>query len=94
MSLGQTTSAPASTCETAVRDEQLERRVVVDLVAAEHAAVAVRGVLAEADVGQEQQLGKARPERTERLLDDPLGDPGARALVVLLLRDAEEDAPP
>ena len=39
--------------------EQLERGVVVDLLAAQDAAVAVRGVLAEADVGEQQQLGEA-----------------------------------
>ena len=71
--------------------EQLERGVVVDLLAAQHAAVAVRGVLAEADVGEQEQLGEARPQRTERLLDDPVGDPGTRAVVVLLLGDAEQD---
>ncbi len=91
MSLGQTASAPASTCETAVRAMQLERRVVVDLAAVEDAAVTVRRVLAQADVGEEQQLGEARPQRAQRLLDDPVAGPRARALVVLLLGDAEED---
>ena len=34
--------------------------------------MAVRGVLAEADVGEQQQLGEARPQRAQRLLDDPV----------------------
>ena len=38
--------------------EQLERDVVVDLaVVAQHAAVAVRGVLAQAHVGDHEQVG-------------------------------------
>ena len=71
--------------------EQLERRVVVDLSVVDHAAVAVRRVFAQADVGDQQQLRKARPQRAERLLDDAVVDPGAGALVVLLLRDPEQD---
>ena len=35
--------------------------------------------------------GKRGPQRAQRLLDDPVGDPRARALVVLLLRDPEQD---
>src|SRR5581483_7135925 len=70
--------------------DQLERGVVVDLAACEDAAVPVRGVLAEADVGEQEELREARPERPERPLDDAVVDPGARALVVLRLRDAEE----
>ena len=42
--------------------EQLERLVVVDdAVGAQDAAVAVRGVLAQAEVGEDQQVGIARP---------------------------------
>ena len=91
MSLGATTSAPASTCETAVRAISSMRRVVVDLVPSQDAAVPVRRVLAEAHVGHQQQLREARPQRAQRLLDDAVLDPRARALVVLLLGDAEED---
>ena len=94
MSLGQTTSAPASTCETAVRTSSSSDASLSTSSPRSDAAVAVGGVLAEADVGQQQQLGEARPERAQRLLDDPVGDPGARALVVLLLGDAEEDDRP
>ena len=51
----------------------------------------VRGVLAEADVG-EQQLGEARPERAECLLDKFIRDQmSTGAVVVLLLRDPEQD---
>ena len=51
----------------------------------------VRRVLAQADVGQQQQLGKARPQLAQRLLHDAVVDPRAGALVVLLLGDPEED---
>ncbi len=71
--------------------EQLERLVVVDLAVADHAAVTVRGVLAEADVRDQHEPGQLGPQRPERALDDPVVDPGARALVVLLLGHAEEE---
>ena len=71
--------------------EQLERLVVRDLAVADHAAVAVRGVLAEADVGDEDELRVLGAHRPQRPLDDPVLVPGARALVVLLLGHAEEE---
>ncbi len=48
--------------------QQLERRVVRDLAVLEHAAVAVAGVLAEADVGDQHELGvpRARSARSAR----------------------------
>ena len=51
MSLGATTSAPASTWLTAVRASSSSVSSFVDLAVAQHAAVAVARVLAEADVG-------------------------------------------
>ena len=71
--------------------EQLERRIVVHLAVADDAAVPVRRVLAQADVGDEKQLGEARPQRPQRLLHDPVLEPRAGTLVVLVLRDAEQD---
>ena len=57
MPLGATTSAPASAWASATRRVELEGGVVVDLaVGAEHAAVAVVGVLVEAEVGHEHDL--------------------------------------
>ena len=47
--------------------EQLQRRVVHDLAVLYDAAVAVVGVLAQADVGDDEQLGKARAARGRRL---------------------------
>jgi hypothetical protein len=71
--------------------EQLEALVVVHVTVDDHAAVAVRGVLAEAHVGHEHELGEARTERTERALHDAVVLPRAGRLLVLLLGDAEED---
>ena len=70
--------------------EQLERLVVLDLAVAQHAAMAVARVLAEAHVGDERQARHLRPQRPQRPLHDPVGLPGAGALLVLLLRDPEQ----
>ena len=94
MSLGATTSAPASTWLTAVRASSSSVSSFDDLAVAQHAAVAVARVLAEADVRDQGQAGSLRPKRTQRTLDDPVVVPGARALLVLLLRDAEEEQRP
>ena len=80
MSLGATTSAPASTWLTRGAREQLEAAVVVHVAVDDHAAVAVRRVLAEADVGQQHELGEARPQRAQRLLDDAVVLPRAGRL--------------
>ena len=71
--------------------EQLERLVVRDLAVPDHAAMPVRRVLAEAHVGDEDELRVLGADRPQRPLDDPVLVPGARALVVLLLGHAEED---
>ena len=95
MSLGATASAPASTWLTAVRASSSSVSSFCDLdpvrAVPEDAAVAVRGVLAEADVGDEHELGLLGPERAQGPLDDPVVGPGARALLVLLLRDPEQE---
>ena len=57
----------------------------------DHAAVAVRGVLAEAHVGHEHELREPGAQRAERLLDDPVVVPRPGRLLVLLGGDAEED---
>jgi hypothetical protein len=70
--------------------EQLERRVVVHLVALEHAAVAVRGVFAETDIRQQHKARARLAERPQRTLDDAIVVPGAGTLGVLLVRDPEQ----
>ena len=70
--------------------EQLEAPVVVDVAVDDDAAVAVRRVLAEADVGEQDELREARPQRAQRDLDDAVLLPRAGRLVVLHLGDAEE----
>ena len=74
--------------------EQVERLVVLDLSVAEDTAVAMARVLAEADVGDEREGGNLGPQRPQRALHDPVGVPGARPLLVLLLRDSEEQHGP
>ena len=71
--------------------EELEALVVRHLAVDEHAAMAVRGVLAETDVGHEHELREAGPKRAERLLDDAVVLPRPGRLLVLVGRDAEED---
>ena len=51
----------------------------------------VRRVLAETDVREQQELRKPLAQRTQRVLDDAVLLPGAGALVVLRLGDAEQD---
>ena len=58
----------------------------------EHAAVAVVGVLVEAEVGHEHEVvADLVAEVAQRDLDDAVGVPRLRALGVLVLGDAEED---
>ena len=71
--------------------EQLDRGVVRDLAVLDHAAMPVRGVFAEAHVGDEHEIRVALPERAQSLLDDPVRGIGARAFIVLLFRDPEQD---
>ena len=91
MSLGATTSAPASACEIAVLRKELERDVVVHLAVADDAAVPVRRVLAQAYVGDHDELGVGLLQGSDGHLDDPLGVVGARCRPRPSRRDAEED---
>ena len=56
MSLGATTSAPASHVADRGPAEQLQRRVVRHLAVLDHAAMAVRRVLAETDVRDQDEI--------------------------------------
>ncbi len=71
--------------------DQLERGVVVDVAVAEHAAVAVGGVLAEAGVGDHDEVGVRLLQRPDRHLHDALVVVGAGAGLVLVRRDPEQD---
>ena len=91
MSLGQTTSAPASTCETAVRASS-SSEASLSISSPRRTPQWPCAVYSQRQTSvSRSSSGKRGPQRAERLLDDPVGDPGARALVVLLLRDPEED---
>ncbi len=71
---------------------ELDGGVVVDLpVGPEHPAVPAQRVLVEAQVGHEHQLvAEGGAQLGERNLDDPVRIPGARAVLVLRHRHAEE----
>ncbi len=71
--------------------QQLQRLVVQDFALAHHAAVAVRGVLAQARVGDDDHLGRGAAHGADRLLHDAARGVGARGGLVLRLRQAEED---
>ena len=90
MSLGQTASAPRLCMAHGHARQQLQRRVVCDLAVLDDSTVAVRRVRAETHVGEQQQLGEARPQRPQSLLHDTVLGPGAGRLVVLLLGHAEQ----
>ena len=71
--------------------EQLERLVVVDdAVGAQHAAVAVRRVLAQAQVGDDQKVRIGGLDRPRGELDHALVVPRARAFGVLARRQPEQ----
>ena len=95
MSLGATASAPAAACEMAVLREQLERHVVVDrAVVAQHAAVPVRRVLAEAHVGDHDELGMGLLDRADGELHHALVVVGARSPGRPSRRGCRRGAPP
>jgi hypothetical protein len=72
--------------------EQFQRGVVVDTpVACEQAAVPVARVLAEADIGDDEQVRVRLLDRARRELDDAFVVPRARSLGVLLLGNPKEN---
>ena len=91
MSLGATASAPACACETAVRASSSSVwSLSTTPSGAQHAAVAVARVLAQAQVGDHQQVRVGGLDRARGELDDPLVVPGAAALLVLGRGQAEQ----
>ena len=71
--------------------QQRQRGVVVDLALVQHAAGAVRGVLAQAHVGQDRQPGRRAADGANRALHGPCVVPGRRALLVLVVGQAEQE---
>ena len=77
-----------------IADSFYGKRVVQPAVLAQHAAVAVRRVLAQTDVGDDVQLREARAEELDRLDDGALRVVGRGAEGVFrpgFQRHAEED---
>ena len=97
MSLGATMSAPAWACETAVRASSssvwsLSTTYPSCRPRLRHAAVPVVGVLAQAQVGDHDQLGVRLLDRAGGELDDAvIVVIGAGALGVLVRGDPEQD---
>ena len=93
MSEGATTSAPARASDTACRARFASVASLSTLPSlAQHAAVAVVGVLAEADVGDAAACsGSCCAQGAERALHDAVVAPRRAADGVLVLRDAEQD---
>ncbi len=91
MPLGATMSAPARGVAHRDPAQDLEGGVVVHGLAAQHAAVAVAGVLAAADVGDQQQIGVALAQPAERALHDAVLGEVLGPDVVLRGREPEEN---
>ena len=68
----------------------LDRRVVRDLVVHDDAAVSMRGVFAQTDVGDDQQTRHFALERAHRGLDGRFRIVGRRPDRILLVREPEE----
>ena len=74
--------------------ELLDGRIVGDLIVDEDPAVAVIGVFAQADVGDDQHLRQLALERPDRRLHGRLRIVSGRPDVVLLIRQPEEQHAP
>jgi hypothetical protein len=70
--------------------EDLQGGVVVDTTVAENTTMAVAGVFAAADVGEEEEIGMARAEPAQGALHDAVGREVLAADLVLGGRQAEE----
>src|ERR1700683_1021835 len=94
MSDGATISAPAR-ARARVRQrrarQQFERRVIVDVVATERAAMPVVGVLAHADVGDHGQSGHAFLDFADRALHFAVVVPCLAAHRVLAFGNSKQD---
>ena len=72
-------------------DQFLDRRVVGDLIVHDDAAVAVRRVLAQAHVGDDQEVGHLALQRADGALHRSLRIVGRRASGVLRIGQPEEE---
>ena len=91
MSDGATMSAPARACVSASLASRSRVASLSTSPSAMHAAVAVVGVLAQADVGDHHQVGHRLLDRPHRLRHDAVVAIRLRAGGVLLLGNAEQD---
>ena len=84
-------SAPALAWDSAARGQPFERCVVIHVAVHDLAAMAVAGVLAIANIGDDQQFGHGFFDRTHGALHDSVVVVCARRLFVLRLGQPEED---
>ena len=87
-------SAPAWTWLAAARASSFKRGIVQNpgagLVAAHDAAMAVLHVFAQADIGDDEQLGQLLLQQPHGLLDDAVGGVGAGGFGVFAVGNAEQ----
>ena len=84
-------SAPARACESASSASNFERGIVGHFAIFDHAAMPMAGVLAEANVGDDDQIEFGLANGFDGALHDAGGRRGFRAGFVLVFRDAKED---
>ena len=90
MSDGATMSAPAAACDTAARTSCSTVGSFAISSSIDDAAVAVVGVLAQADVGDDEHVRHLALDRADRRLHRRLRIVGRRADVVLVIGQAEQ----
>ena len=71
--------------------KQFKRGVVLDRAVLDHAAMAVAGILAEADVGDDRQVRHLVLDGLDRVLHNALVGVALAADLILMLGNAEED---
>src|SRR6516225_11618115 len=72
-------------------DQQFQRGIIVDVIANNHPAMTMVGVLAHADVGDYRESGHMLLDLANRALHRTLVVPGLGALRVLVLRNPEQN---
>ena len=96
ISLGATTSAPASAWLNGGAGQQRQCRIIVHspaLVPPDDAAMAVAHVFAQADICKHQQFGQFLLQQPRRLLHDAVGRISARSLFILPFGNPEQNHP-
>ena len=83
-------SAPARTWLTAESASSFKRRIVLNVVMLDDAAMPMRRVFAHADIGDQQQIANILANRAQRLLNDAVLVVSIRAHFILFRRNAKQ----